>query len=194
MGCAGVSLKSTMPSLLFTAIVSLGILGFAPLACGQPRPERLEFDAASIRVNQDNRGGSIVGTPGGLTARNAEFSRLISMAFQTRDLDLSKVPEPLRSERFDIVAKASGRITGGANTQKAERPGSENQPLNGSKLSGESKPIKLLRHRGSTWIHERPARVNDVNRSGTLGLRRMSRAGSNFARGRVRFPTHLDTR
>jgi hypothetical protein len=74
--------------------------------------QRPEFEVASINPNKDNRGGSIVRTPGGLTATNAEFSRLIEMAFQTRLIDLSRVPDSLRYERFDIVAKAAGKISG----------------------------------------------------------------------------------
>lgn len=71
-----------------------------------------EFDVATVKVNRDGRAGSLVRTPGGLTATNAEFSRLIEMAFQTRPVDLSGLPEALRAERFDIVAKASGKIVG----------------------------------------------------------------------------------
>jgi uncharacterized protein (TIGR03435 family) len=71
-----------------------------------------EFEVATVKVNKDGHGGSLVRTPGGLTATNAEFSRLIEMAFQTRSLDLSVVSESLRSERFDIVARASGKVVG----------------------------------------------------------------------------------
>jgi uncharacterized protein (TIGR03435 family) len=78
----------------------------------QPIPARRTFDVASIKPSQDTEGGSIARTPGGLTARNAPFNTLIEMAFQTKLLDLSRVPEPLRSEHFDIVAKASGKISG----------------------------------------------------------------------------------
>jgi uncharacterized protein (TIGR03435 family) len=67
---------------------------------------------ASVKPNKDGRGGSLVRTPGGLTAINAEFSLLVQMAFETRLLDLSQVPDSLRSERFDIVANAAGKISG----------------------------------------------------------------------------------
>jgi uncharacterized protein (TIGR03435 family) len=73
---------------------------------------RREFDVASVKPNKDGRGGSLVRTPGGLTAINAEFSLLVQMAFETRLLDLSQVPDSLRSERFDIVANAAGKISG----------------------------------------------------------------------------------
>jgi uncharacterized protein (TIGR03435 family) len=71
-----------------------------------------EFEVATVKVNKDGHSGSLVRTPGGLTATNADFTRLMEMAFQTRLLDLSAVSESLRSERFDIVAKASGRVVG----------------------------------------------------------------------------------
>jgi len=72
----------------------------------------MEFDVASVKANQDVKGGSIARTPGGLIARNAPFSTLIEMAFQTKLLDLAAVPDSLRSERFDIVAKASEKLSG----------------------------------------------------------------------------------
>lgn len=93
--------------------ISLGItVQCAPVGWSQPLAERLQFDVASIKPNRNNRGGSIVRTPGGLRATNAPFSLLLEMAFETRLLDLSHIPDSLRSERFDIVAKASGKISG----------------------------------------------------------------------------------
>lgn len=70
------------------------------------------FDVATVRMNRNGRAGSLVRTPGGLTATNAEFSRLIELAFRTRSVDLSGVPAALRGARFDIAARAAGRITG----------------------------------------------------------------------------------
>ncbi len=37
---------------------------------------------------------------------------LLERAFRTRLIDLSRVPDSLRSQRFDIVAKAAGKISG----------------------------------------------------------------------------------
>jgi uncharacterized protein (TIGR03435 family) len=103
-----------MPRLKFIGTISIGVtLLWAPRAdWSQSRPERLQFDVASIKPNKNNRGGSLVRTPGGLTATNAEFSRLLEMAFQTQLIDLSRVADSLRSERFGIVAKAGGKISG----------------------------------------------------------------------------------
>jgi len=93
---------------------AVGISVFtAPTAShAQPPLGNRRFDVASVRLNKDAAGGSIVRSPEGLTAHNAEFSRLVEMAFQTRLTDLSRVPEPLRSARFDIVAKAERKISG----------------------------------------------------------------------------------
>ena len=103
-----------MPHVKFIGTIAIGITFlWAPQAgWSQSRPERLQFDVASVKQNKDNRGGSLVRTPGGLTATNAEFSRLLEMAFQTQLIDLSGVTDSLRSERFDIVAKAGGKISG----------------------------------------------------------------------------------
>jgi uncharacterized protein (TIGR03435 family) len=103
-----------MAHVKFIGTISIGItfLCAPPADWSQSRPERLQFEAASLKLNKDNRGGSLVRTPGGLTATNAEFSRLLQMAFQTELIDLSGVTDSLRSERFDIVAKAGEKITG----------------------------------------------------------------------------------
>jgi uncharacterized protein (TIGR03435 family) len=71
-----------------------------------------QFDVATVKVNREAPGGSLIRTPGSLTATDTEFAKLIEMAFQTRLLDLSGVPQSLRIARFDIVAKASGTISG----------------------------------------------------------------------------------
>jgi uncharacterized protein (TIGR03435 family) len=93
-------------------MLSLRVAAIATIAVLCVRAERLEFELASVRPGQDVRGGSIARTPGGLIARNAAFSTLIEMAFQTKRLDLSALPDSLRSQPFDIVAKASGKISG----------------------------------------------------------------------------------
>jgi uncharacterized protein (TIGR03435 family) len=72
----------------------------------------LKFEVASVKPNVSGAGAEMVRTPGGLTAINTEFSNLLEMAFQTRLIDLSRVPYSLRSQRFDIVAKAAGKISG----------------------------------------------------------------------------------
>lgn len=102
--------------MLNSRIIALAvdiIIFTAPNAShAQSLPGNRKFDVASVRLNKDAAGGSIVRTPVGLTAHNAEFSRLVEMAFQTQLTDLSHVPEPLRSARFDIAAKAERKISG----------------------------------------------------------------------------------
>jgi uncharacterized protein (TIGR03435 family) len=88
------------------AVVSLGT------ALLWAQSGRRAFDVASIKPNKDGTGGSLIRTPGQLAATNGDFEYLIQMAYQTRQLDLSRVPDSLRSERFDIIGKASGKITG----------------------------------------------------------------------------------
>jgi uncharacterized protein (TIGR03435 family) len=96
----------------FIAFAFVGILCAQLTGWSQPRAGRPEFDVASVKLNRDGIGGSLVRTPGGLTATNAGFDRLIEMAFQTHLFDLSAVPEPVRSGRFDIVARAGSKISG----------------------------------------------------------------------------------
>jgi uncharacterized protein (TIGR03435 family) len=93
-------------------MLSVKVVAVASMALLSAGAERLKFDVASVKVNQDDKGGSIARTPSGLIARNAPFSVLIEMAFQTKLLDLAAVPDSLRSARFDIAAKAAGKISG----------------------------------------------------------------------------------
>ncbi|HWF09180.1 MAG TPA: TIGR03435 family protein [Bryobacteraceae bacterium] len=92
--------------------VRLIVIASIGAALGVSQIGRREFDVASVKRSTDEIGGSILRTPGGLTATDTEFSRLLEMAFQTRLLDLSRVPDSLRSQHFDISAKAAGRISG----------------------------------------------------------------------------------
>jgi uncharacterized protein (TIGR03435 family) len=73
---------------------------------------RRAFDVASIKPSKDGNGGSFNRTPGQLTVTDGDFEWLIQMAYQTRQVDLSRVPDSLRSERFDIIGKAANKISG----------------------------------------------------------------------------------
>ncbi len=70
------------------------------------------FDVASIRVNTSRVGEDLSRTPAGLTATNIELATFVTMAFQTTQIDWSHIPESIRSERYDIVARASGKLSG----------------------------------------------------------------------------------
>lgn len=92
--------------------ITVAILSASQIGWAQSISAHRVFDVAAIKPSQDTTGGSLARTPGGLTARNAPFTTLVELAFQTKLLDLSRVPEPLRSQHFDIAAKASGKING----------------------------------------------------------------------------------
>jgi uncharacterized protein (TIGR03435 family) len=71
------------------------------------------FEAASIRVSTaDNPGFSVVRRPDGITATNAPFEYLLEVAYQTKLVDWSHVPDSLRLQRYDMLTKASGKLTG----------------------------------------------------------------------------------
>lgn len=70
------------------------------------------FEVASIRRAADSNGGSISRTSGGLTAHGVPFRTLLEMAYQTRQIDLSRVANSLLSQRFDITATAAKKIEG----------------------------------------------------------------------------------
>jgi uncharacterized protein (TIGR03435 family) len=78
------------------------------LACGvfaqtDPPPA---FEAASIKPNNSTSGGSHTRTrPAYLQAENVSLRNLITMAYKLRDYQLTG-PDWLRTERFDVVAKA----------------------------------------------------------------------------------------
>jgi uncharacterized protein (TIGR03435 family) len=84
----------------------------AALLCAQSRAGRRAFDVVSIKQNKDARGTTLIRTPGGLTATDYPLDKLIEMAYETRQIDISRLPDSLRSARFDIIAKASGKISG----------------------------------------------------------------------------------
>jgi uncharacterized protein (TIGR03435 family) len=97
--------------MLRLKVAAIASAGFA-LLCGQSPAGRRTFEVVSIRQNKDAGGSSLIRTPGGLRATDYPFNSLIEMAYQTRQVDMSRVPDSLRSTRYDIVAKASGRISG----------------------------------------------------------------------------------
>jgi len=92
--------------LAATAYLIVGLL------CAQSPDGRRAFDVVSIKPNKDASRTSLIRTPGGLTATDLPLSRLIEMAYQTGQVDMSRVPDSLRSARYDIIAKASGKISG----------------------------------------------------------------------------------
>ncbi len=76
-------------------------------------PGQSAFEAASIRVDTSGDSGfSVARTPAGITATNASFEYLLEVAYQTKLIDWSHVPNAFRLQRYDMLAKASGKISG----------------------------------------------------------------------------------
>ena len=92
-------------SVVVTGLLLLAAIGTTAFA-------QTAFEVASVRPETSKGSGGIFRTPGGLTATNTPLSRLIEMAYQTELIDWSQVPDSLRSERYEILAKASGRTSG----------------------------------------------------------------------------------
>jgi uncharacterized protein (TIGR03435 family) len=82
--------------ILATLAISAGAQNGAPPA----------FDAASIKPNQSGSGHSSTHTrPGNVQMENASLRSIIKLAFEIKEYQLD-APAWIRSEHFDIVAKA----------------------------------------------------------------------------------------
>jgi uncharacterized protein (TIGR03435 family) len=90
------------------AIASL--LVSACCAFAQPAAPRPEFEVASIKLNKSNEGFSrIMPARGGrFTATNIPLQFLITIAYRIKDFQLSGAPDWVKSERYDVEAKAEG--------------------------------------------------------------------------------------
>lgn len=87
-------------------LACISVIATAPLAA------QAQFDVASIRVNTSHAEEGLSRTPAGLTATNTELATFVAMAFQTTQIDWSHIPDSIRSEPYDIVARASGKLSG----------------------------------------------------------------------------------
>ena len=75
------------------------------------QPQRPRFEVASVRPNRGvaTGTGDVRPLPGGrLTAENAVLEFLIQAAYAVKPYQISGAPEWIKTERFDIDAKASG--------------------------------------------------------------------------------------
>jgi len=79
-------------------------------ALAQSAAPRPEFEVASIKLNKSGDLRAMIVPPGGgrFTATNIPFQFLITVAFQIKDFQLIGAPAWVRSERYDIEAKAAG--------------------------------------------------------------------------------------
>src|SRR3954468_8571073 len=81
------------------------VLGACCLAIAQ-KGEEPAFEAASVKVSHATDGNSSTnGRPGNIEMKNVALRQIIVRAFEIKDYQVSG-PDWLRSERYDIVAKA----------------------------------------------------------------------------------------
>jgi uncharacterized protein (TIGR03435 family) len=79
-------------------------------ALAQSAAPRPEFEVASIKLNKSGDLRAMILPPRGgrFTATNIPFQFLITLAYQIKDFQLTGAPAWLKSERYDIEAKAAG--------------------------------------------------------------------------------------
>jgi len=95
-------------------VVLIVSTAFVAFSASRAQGLRREFEVASIKpttVARVTAGAGLSRTPGGLTA-NSTISALVEAAYQTDLIDWTKVPKSLSSQRYEIRARANGRISG----------------------------------------------------------------------------------
>jgi len=101
-----------MPSrfLLFTAVAvaAMGVLA----APSSAQRAQVAFDVASVKHNDSGQPGGGVGLrPGGYAATNVLLRTIVAHAFQMKRPFVIGGPDWIDSERYDIIARASGEAT-----------------------------------------------------------------------------------
>ena len=83
--------------------------GLLAIGCllGQPAPQPLAFDVASIKPasGDEHRVGFMVQPGGGLRTSGTTLKNLLTFAYDVRDFQLSGGPGWISSDRYDILAK-----------------------------------------------------------------------------------------
>lgn len=102
-----------MRKLLVTlAAVSLTCVNVSVSAFSQvregPSPSRAEFEAASIKPSASARLLGTMVRDGKLTATGISLKNLMAVAYDVREAEILGGPNWVRSERYDISAKAAG--------------------------------------------------------------------------------------
>jgi uncharacterized protein (TIGR03435 family) len=94
--------------------LATAFLAFVPAAYGQPAPS---FDVASVKVSQLARNGgegssreSVEISPGSLSMSNVTLRSCVRWAYGVDDFQVA-APNWFASERYDVIAKASGTAT-----------------------------------------------------------------------------------
>jgi hypothetical protein len=113
------NLNSTKALLRATAMAAFAI----PFAIGIPTAPRSQaqspatspaFEVASIKPHAGGGGSGETGVSSGtMRLDNRPLWHLIKMAYAVMDFQIAGAPEWVKSEGFDIVAKAEGALSGG---------------------------------------------------------------------------------
>ncbi len=88
-------------------LILLLTVGLAAQAAAPPPPAKT-FEAVSIRKREGGTGGTTIRPQGGFVAPNLPIRALISMAYGLRNVQLIGGPGWIRSDRYDILARAEG--------------------------------------------------------------------------------------
>jgi uncharacterized protein (TIGR03435 family) len=87
------------------------LLIFAAVAVGQPTPQPLEFEVASIKPHAPGETLSSFRLPsGGMTATNVTVRQLLLVVYDIQDFQLLGAPSWTGDDRWDIVAKLPGFV------------------------------------------------------------------------------------
>ena len=88
-----------MPMLPVVLAVALAAQAAAPPAT---------FDAVSIRKREGGTGGTTIRPQGGYVAPNVAVQNVVTTAYNLRNVQLIGGPEWIRTDRYDILARATG--------------------------------------------------------------------------------------
>jgi uncharacterized protein (TIGR03435 family) len=90
----------------------LALLGLVSIAFAQAPPEEPKFEVASIRQNVSGPLGDAIRRIEGdtLAWTNAPVGAFIIEAYRVRPEQISRAPDWLLSERYDVNAKASENV------------------------------------------------------------------------------------
>jgi uncharacterized protein (TIGR03435 family) len=94
------------------SVGSVAIGAFALCYALAQAPTPPAFDVASVKPNRTGKGGgNLAASPGMLATRNLPLLTIIGAAYNIAEYQISG-PRWLEQERFDIVAKTDGSVTG----------------------------------------------------------------------------------
>ncbi|HXW54959.1 MAG TPA: TIGR03435 family protein [Candidatus Cybelea sp.] len=98
---------STKTHVAVIATVAVGVFAGPHVDAQSDRKEEAEFDVASIRVNKSHDVGvRFVFTADGFNATNISVIMLLKLAYGVEEDQIVGLPRWVKTERFDITAKA----------------------------------------------------------------------------------------